>query len=254
MQALHDLNQEFRERYAHQFGHRGPRQVLRIGRPHAARRARGGRFLQRAAARARSIRHRRQQETDDFGRQLLLARRLAERGVRFIQVCHAGGGNGGWDAHGDIRTPRPALPGDRQADRRPDPRSEAARHARRNARRLDQRVRPQPVVAEHHRPRPQPARLHRPGWPAAASRAASSTARPMTSATTPSRIATTTATCTPRSSTSSASIRSKWRSRSRLDAPAAGGRRRWSHQGNPELGAGNSLKASWAGRLMRRPR
>ena len=33
--------------------------------------------------------------------------RLAERGVRFIQVCHAGGGNGAWDAHGDIRTQGP---------------------------------------------------------------------------------------------------------------------------------------------------
>jgi uncharacterized protein (DUF1501 family) len=46
-------------------------------------------------------------ETDAFGRQLLMARRLAERGVRFIQVCHAGGGNGSWDAHGDIRTHAP---------------------------------------------------------------------------------------------------------------------------------------------------
>ena len=45
--------------------------------------------------------------TDDFGRQLLLARRLSERGVRFVQVCHAGGGNGSWDAHGDINTHAP---------------------------------------------------------------------------------------------------------------------------------------------------
>ncbi|MFM7805731.1 MAG: DUF1501 domain-containing protein, partial [Verrucomicrobiota bacterium] len=45
--------------------------------------------------------------TEEFGKQLLLARRLAERGVRFIQVCHAGGGNGGWDAHGDIKTHEP---------------------------------------------------------------------------------------------------------------------------------------------------
>jgi hypothetical protein len=45
--------------------------------------------------------------TDDFGRQLLLARRLAERGVRFVQVCHAGGGNGSWDAHGDINSHAP---------------------------------------------------------------------------------------------------------------------------------------------------
>ena len=48
-----------------------------------------------------------EKETDDFGRQLLLARRLAEKGVRFIQICHAGGGNGGWDAHGDIKTHAP---------------------------------------------------------------------------------------------------------------------------------------------------
>ncbi len=46
-------------------------------------------------------------ETDDFGRQLLLARRLAEQGTRFIQVCHAGGGNGGWDAHGNIESHAP---------------------------------------------------------------------------------------------------------------------------------------------------
>ena len=48
-----------------------------------------------------------EKETDDFGRQLLLARRLAERGVRFIQICHAGGGNGAWDAHGDINSHAP---------------------------------------------------------------------------------------------------------------------------------------------------
>ena len=46
--------------------------------------------------------------TDDFGRQLLLARRLAERGVRFIQVCHGGGGNGELElTHGDIRSQGP---------------------------------------------------------------------------------------------------------------------------------------------------
>lgn len=46
-------------------------------------------------------------QTDDFGRQLLLARRLSENGVRFIQVCHAGGGNGAWDAHGDMKSHEP---------------------------------------------------------------------------------------------------------------------------------------------------
>lgn len=46
-------------------------------------------------------------ETDDFGRQLLLARRLVERGVRFIQICHAGGGNGAWDAHDSMESHGP---------------------------------------------------------------------------------------------------------------------------------------------------
>jgi Protein of unknown function (DUF1501) len=48
-----------------------------------------------------------EKETDDFGRQLLLARRLAEENVRFIQICHAGGGNGKWDAHGDMKEHAP---------------------------------------------------------------------------------------------------------------------------------------------------
>jgi hypothetical protein len=42
-------------------------------------------------------------ETDEFGRQLLMARRLAEKGVRYIQVCNGGGGNGSWDAHVDMK-------------------------------------------------------------------------------------------------------------------------------------------------------
>ncbi|MBX3439591.1 MAG: DUF1501 domain-containing protein [Planctomycetaceae bacterium] len=39
-------------------------------------------------------------ETDDFGRQCLLARRMAERGVRFIQISYAdNGSNPRWDQH-----------------------------------------------------------------------------------------------------------------------------------------------------------
>jgi hypothetical protein len=48
-----------------------------------------------------------EKETEDFGKQLLLARRLAEKGVRFIQICHAGGGNGAWDSHGDMKSHAP---------------------------------------------------------------------------------------------------------------------------------------------------
>jgi hypothetical protein len=39
-----------------------------------------------------------------FGRYLLTARRLVERGVRFVQVYHgSNGGAGGWDAHGNLK-------------------------------------------------------------------------------------------------------------------------------------------------------
>lgn len=106
MQALHDLNQEFRQRHAlnSEIAARASSYEL------AAR-------MQVSAPEAVDFSHEPRHvkelygidtpETDDFGRQLLLARRLAERGVRFIQVCHGGGGNGRWDAHGDILTQGP---------------------------------------------------------------------------------------------------------------------------------------------------
>lgn len=40
--------------------------------------------------------------TEDFGRQCLMARRFAERGVRFIQVTHSDT-NVQWDQHGDLK-------------------------------------------------------------------------------------------------------------------------------------------------------
>ena len=44
-----------------------------------------------------------QPETADFGRRCLLARRMAERGVRFVQVWSGhGGGAANWDNHADI--------------------------------------------------------------------------------------------------------------------------------------------------------
>lgn len=44
-----------------------------------------------------------QPETADFGRRCLLARRMAERGVRFVQVWSGhGGGSDNWDNHTDI--------------------------------------------------------------------------------------------------------------------------------------------------------
>jgi hypothetical protein len=44
-----------------------------------------------------------QDRTRDFGRKCMLARRLVERGVRFIQVYSGGNHNdANWDAHGDL--------------------------------------------------------------------------------------------------------------------------------------------------------
>jgi hypothetical protein len=42
-----------------------------------------------------------QKETEGFGRNCLLARRLLERGVRFVQLFHGGAGKD-WDAHVDL--------------------------------------------------------------------------------------------------------------------------------------------------------
>jgi hypothetical protein len=43
-----------------------------------------------------------EQDTDEFGRRCLLARRMVERGVRFVQLYS--GDTGGWDAHKDVRS------------------------------------------------------------------------------------------------------------------------------------------------------
>jgi hypothetical protein len=106
MQALEALNHDFREQYAINSDIAARAKAYELA----------GR-MQLSAPEAVDLSHEPQnvldlygigkQPTDEFGRQLLLARRLAERGVRFVQICHAGGGNGGWDAHGDINTHAP---------------------------------------------------------------------------------------------------------------------------------------------------
>ena len=44
-----------------------------------------------------------QNVTQPFGKLCLTARRLVERGVRFVQIFHGGGGGGAWDAHAGIK-------------------------------------------------------------------------------------------------------------------------------------------------------
>ena len=50
-----------------------------------------------------------QKETSAFGRQCLLARRLAERGVRFIQCTHREGDSITWDDHSNLVKHHPKL-------------------------------------------------------------------------------------------------------------------------------------------------
>jgi hypothetical protein len=48
--------------------------------------------------------------TDDFGKRCLLARRLVERGVRFVQVWSGPqGATNNWDNHGNIQTELPPM-------------------------------------------------------------------------------------------------------------------------------------------------
>jgi hypothetical protein len=48
--------------------------------------------------------------TEPFGRQCLVARRLVERGVRFVQIFHgSNGGAGAWDAHSGLKKGHSAL-------------------------------------------------------------------------------------------------------------------------------------------------
>ena len=106
MQTLAEMNREFRERYAISTDIAARAQAYEL----AARMqlaAPGVVDFSQEPAHVLDLYGIGEKETDDFGRQLLLARRLAEKGVRFIQICHAGGGNGAWDAHGDIKTHAP---------------------------------------------------------------------------------------------------------------------------------------------------
>ena len=56
--------------------------------------------------------------TDDFGRQCLLARRLVERGVRFVQLFDAPANNA-WDQHSGLRENLPQNAAPRSTGRSP---------------------------------------------------------------------------------------------------------------------------------------
>ena len=59
--------------------------------------------LDREPAHIRELYGLERKDTHSFGEQCLVARRLVERGVRFVQLFHGGGGGGAWDAHSGIK-------------------------------------------------------------------------------------------------------------------------------------------------------
>ena len=121
--------------------------------------------------------------TRPYGPRCLMARRLVERGVRFVQIFMAGQP---WDTHNNNAAEHPQLlRADRPAGRRPADRPEAARPARRDAGLLGRRVRPHARRAEQATAATTIRTASASGWPAAASRAGRPTARPTTSATAP---------------------------------------------------------------------
>jgi len=113
MRTLLELNREFREHYALDSAITARTRAYEL----AARMQLSAPELVDFSRESAAVKHLYgigETPTDDFGKQLLLARRLVERGVRFIQVCHAGGGNGRWDAHDDIESHAPLC---RQTDK-----------------------------------------------------------------------------------------------------------------------------------------
>lgn len=59
--------------------------------------------LEKESAETKSLYGLDKEETKSFGEQCLVARRLVERGVRFVQIFHGGGGGGAWDSHSEIK-------------------------------------------------------------------------------------------------------------------------------------------------------
>ena len=147
-----------------------PHPGLRAGRPDAGRPSRRSPTSTARPAETLALYGVDRPETADFGRACLLARRLLERGVRFVQLF-SGGTFGSprrnWDGHEDMQAePRPGGAPDRPARRRPAPRPAPPGPARRHAGAVHHRVRPDAVHPVgrrrgRHGPRPQPVRLHR---------------------------------------------------------------------------------------------
>ncbi len=96
--------------------------------------------------------------TSEFGTRCLLARRLVERGVRFVQLYS--GDVTGWDAHNNVEENHAAMCRENgQADRGPSEGPETTRAPGRHIGDLGWRIRAHADVRERQGPRSQPPRL-----------------------------------------------------------------------------------------------
>ena len=123
--------------------------------------------------------------TDYFGRQLLMARRLVERGVRYVQIF-SGGGNfdPSWDAHWNLKENHGLHCAETDMPMAgPDQGPEEPRHVRLDADRLARRVRPAADQRAACRAATTTTRASRCGSPAAASKAAPASGQPTSTAT-----------------------------------------------------------------------
>ena len=146
--------------------------------------------------------------TADFGRKCLIARRMVERGVRFVQIYSGGAHNDdNWDAHADL-----VQNHTKHAGNTDKPIAGLLKDLKRGG----SWTRPwsSGVVSSAASPPPKtpgaPGAIitlmaSRCGWPAAESREEPASARPTTWEATPSKTASTSRTCTRRSCSSSAS-------------------------------------------------
>ena len=94
IQARNRLDQEAIRRGSQ---YRRPHPILRAGFPHADGRRRKFSTVMKESKATLDLYGSVTKETDNFGRKCLMARRLAEAGVRYIQVT-----DNGWDHHAKI--------------------------------------------------------------------------------------------------------------------------------------------------------
>ena len=105
LDLLAKLNDEHLQAHPGEAELLGPHPVVRAGLPHADGSDGAGRLLagnRRPRARCTASTA---TETKSYGSKCLLARRLVERGVRFVQVYS----DGEWDAHSDLTGNHPAI-------------------------------------------------------------------------------------------------------------------------------------------------